>query len=145
MLAVVRRTISAFVQKELTVSNLANIATIAAALFALAALSLQYMQARRAHRQAWLRLMKRTAAYVLLVVITLAAAYISYLGAEYIASYVAKEGFATRLENVLLILNFINVWFYGAVALVLIKIGFTLHRSPSKLKDENSEAQASAQ
>ncbi|WP_182850379.1 hypothetical protein [Metapseudomonas otitidis] len=126
-------------------SNLANIATIAAALIALAALSLQYMQARRAHKRAWLRLMKRTAAYVLLLVTIVVAAYTSYLGGEYIVSYVAKDGFATRLENVLLILNFINVWFYGAVAVALIKIGFSLHRSPSKLKDENSEAQASAQ
>lgn len=120
MLAMVRRTISAFVQKELTVSNLANIATIAAALIAVAALSLQYVQARRAHKQAWLRMLKTAGFYALIgiaLVFSFAVTAVSGLG---IYEFVTGEGVATRGEIFWLIVKFINLGFYSVASVSLL-------------------------
>ncbi|MDV3438709.1 hypothetical protein R0G64_04915 [Pseudomonas otitidis] len=97
-------------------SNLANIATIAAALIALAALSLQYVQARRAHKQIWLRALKKAGIYLLLGLSGLVSAGVSVLSGVEIYNFVNAEGFATRFEIFWLLLNTLNLGFYTVAA-----------------------------
>lgn len=123
---------------------MSTVLTIIGVICAVITVTIKFIETKRAHRKILVKLLKRVTGYTLLICALALSMYVAYEGLAYILRFVAKPDAPSRIEIVMLILNFINLAFYSMTTVALGTLIVTSLRKPKPDADPEVTTTAEA-